>query len=419
MRALDETSHSEQQRLKNIEENERLLKELGLAQGGSAVLGIPSGQRETSAARRNRAQQTTKRERVQPVRTSARIRGVKLEEDGPRSTSEPTLSMASPVHRRARHGDLDLDELIGDDFDDKSRAELQRVLNVRAEKSVSEASASELESLLHTMTLRSYARVAQKRIYSMVFHPTQDKDLIFTGDQSGTLSIWEPLAEPSFDAAGDDGDAHDAKGLAGGTTFSLQPHGQHAIGCLRIDPLNIQRLYSSSHDGTLRMFDLAALTSTEVWGGVEGMQLSEFELLPAVSHAGAASSIQNPAVGAQSLWLSDHRGGLSHIDLRSKPSTTRRWQVSEKKIGGLSLNPRALHCVAAASNDRTVSLFDVRALDTVSTFDLAPPKLDDVELEKLQALKAVAQLDSKERTMACTAVDFSPNGDYLGASTTS
>lgn len=76
-------TNSEQERLANIAENERLLQELGIAGGGSSVLGTVPQKRSTAEAtrrQRKRTQAETKPTRVQPQRTSARLQGAKPEE---------------------------------------------------------------------------------------------------------------------------------------------------------------------------------------------------------------------------------------------------------------------------------------------------------------------------------------------------
>lgn len=79
----------------------------------------------------------------------------------------------------------------------------------------------------------------------------------------------------------------------------------------------------------------------------------------------------------------------------------------------MSVNPAAPHCIATASNDRTMRLFDVRMLKTVPETPDAPAKPGPEELDEMEALYGKVQLDSLEKKMACTSIDFSPNGEYL------
>lgn len=77
------------------------------------------------------------------------------------------------------------------------------------------------------------------------------------------------------------------------------------------------------------------------------------------------------------------------------------------------MNPRVPHCLATASNDRTVRLFDVRMFKTVPETENTPAKPSAEDLEHLETLYSKAQLGSCEKKMACTSVDFSPNGHHL------
>lgn len=195
---------------------------------------------------------------------------------------------------------------------------------------------TELETLLRSMQIRSHARVAQKRIYSMLYHPSLDKELVFTGDQEGVLGVWDCLAP----AASDD---EEEGAMPSGSSFALRLHARSAIGCLRMDPGSQDRLYSSSHDASLRVFSLSTGVSSEIWSAPEQVQLCEFDVLAPQIHAAAASATPAPQLDEHSVWVSDHRGGVLHLDLRSKAPVVRRWQLSEKKVGHSRL-PRSAAC---------------------------------------------------------------------------
>lgn len=384
-------SQYERERQQNIAENERLLRELGIAGGGGAALGAAPRKRAPEGSggpRRERRQKGAGGAPVLPQRASARLRRSEPEQKPVREPSPPAPAPAP----RVRHEDLDLAALA--DLDEKERADLAAVLDVRAQPPPAPSQPlppqSPLEEALAAMRLTSHARVAQKRIYAMAYHPALDRDLVFTGDQEGMLGVW--------DASAGDADG----GVREGAAFQLRVHTK-SIGALRLDPERPDRLYSSSYDGSVRVLALGAGTSHEVWAVRDGddVQLGEFDVL-----AGAS-----PALG-RALWAADHRGGLVHIDERARRA--RRWQVCTKKIGGMSVWPREPHCIAAASNDRTVSLFDVRALRTLAETPVAPPKLADDDAGVAHTC-AAARFGAHEYGMACTDASFSPDGAYLAA----
>ena len=351
---------------------------------------------------RKRAEPT----RVQPQRVSARLQGVKAE-DARETYAEQVQAdrQREQASRRARHEDLDLEALTGRELDEQEKNELLDALAVGG--SVQPAPPkTELEKTLRSMTLRSQGKVTQKRIYSMLYHPTPDKDLVFTGDQEGVLGVWTPLAR---------GEQAEEGELPEGSAFQLQVHGRSAIGCLRLDPVQPERLYSSSYDASVRLFSLADNTSVEVWPGQDDVQLGEFDILAPRTSAAHATPTPAPQLGERSLWLPDHRGGLIHLDLRDRANVkAARWQASEKKIGGMAVNPAVPHCIAAASNDRTVRLFDVRMLRNVAETPLAPFKLGEEDAERTAELHRAARLGEREYKMACTSVSFNPGGDRLG-----
>lgn len=331
---------SEQERLANIAENERLLQELGIAGGGSSVFGTipekrPSG--ELVKRQRKRTQKESKPTRVQPQRTSARLQGAKPEDSASdlyavcfRLTQEQAAAEREreKALRVARHEDLSFYDMTDGHLDDEDKVRLRSTLDVRNSKVTAKSLAepqTELESLLQSTRLRSHERVAQKRIYSMLYHPTLDKDLIFTGDQEGILGIWDALA-PSHNE-----DTEDTS-FPSGSSFTLQLHARSAIGCLRMDPGSQDRLYSSSYDASIRLLSLSTGGSNEIWAAPPDVQLGEFDILAPQVQANTPTFTPAPQLDERSIWLSDHRGGLLHLDVRHKAATVHRWQVSDKKV---------------------------------------------------------------------------------------
>ncbi|WFD32858.1 hypothetical protein MSPP1_003909 [Malassezia sp. CBS 17886] len=396
----------EEERRANIAENERLLQELGLAGGSSTVLGVPQPKRPPAPRRSEGARKRVARDPPPPHRVSARLLGVKTEAQGSPTPAPATPTAAvEPPPLRVRHGTLDTDVLVGDmEEEEKKRLRVAVAIDRgNAPSPPPPPPQSDFTALLQNMQLRSHARVAQKRIYSMLFHPTLHKDLVFVGDQTGAVGVWDALAPSS---AADDA-------LPEGASFPLQLFARSAVGCMRMDPTSDDHVYASSYDGSIRRLSLSALRSDEVWdGGDEEVQLSEFAFLAPQLHAGAATPTPRPQLDERSMWAADHRGGLLHLDVRAKGASARRWQVSDKKVGSIALNSAAPHCVATASNDRSIRLFDVRMLRAVPTCS-APAKGDVVDMDAVDALHAHAGLSAYERRMACTSVDFSPRGDYL------
>jgi WD repeat-containing protein 76 len=54
------------------------------------------------------------------------------------------------------------------------------------------------------------------------------------------------------------------------------------------------------------------------------------------------------------MWLSDAEGWATHLDLREDKSKRRAYQLSDQKIGCLSVNPTNPAFILTASNNRTL-----------------------------------------------------------------
>ena len=81
-----------------------------------------------------------------------------------------------------------------------------------------------------------FAKVTADRVFSMTVHPDPAKTLVFVGDKTGSLGIWDALA-PADEHAGDDGEADDEDGDdVEGKHWSLQAHGRSSISCIRVSP---------------------------------------------------------------------------------------------------------------------------------------------------------------------------------------
>lgn len=65
------------------------------------------------------------------------------------------------------------------------------------------------------------------------------------------------------------------------------------------------------------------------------------------------SNLDLPATGLE-MWISDSAGGLTHLDVRQHSSKARRYELSEVKIGCISVNPTRPHYLVTSSNSRTL-----------------------------------------------------------------
>ncbi|CDU23305.1 uncharacterized protein SPSC_01934 [Sporisorium scitamineum] len=448
---MNESNDYEQERLKNIKENERLMKELGVM-GGSSAIGGPSPKRSTPTKKpaTPKKQTTTTPTRVMPSRSSARRAGHEADSETLKRKYEQEAEEARKVAeaaKRARHQQFDLSGMTGGELEEEailalestlqgltsnsaSAAELvdieqepKRRTSAKREQPERTAERKELEDILNKMTLKSAAKVTPKRVYSMAYHPATDKDLVFVGDKEGSIGVWDaaPSASTSngttIKGEDDDEEEQDEEAFPEGRAWTLQVHARSPVTCIKFDPVNHNSVFSCSYDSTVRKLDLATGKSDEIWAGQEDVLLSIFDILSPYTHPSAYIDTPNPSLDERSLWIADHRGGLLHIDLREKTrrgNNTPRWQVCEKKIGAMSVNRLAPHCIATASLDQHIRLFDVRALaSVVKQTAIAPYNYKGVDADDLEAAQTKAQFSANKARQACTSVDFSPRGDQL------
>lgn len=103
--------------------------------------------------------------------------------------------------------------------------------------------------------------------------------------------------------------------------------------------LNLKyQLYTSSYDCTVRSLSFVSGTSKEIYANEEGNLISSIDL---------------PPTGYE-LWISDNSGGVTHVDLRQRSSKSRRYGLSDHKIGTVSVNPTRTHFLLTASNSRLI-----------------------------------------------------------------
>ncbi|KAE8271754.1 hypothetical protein A4X09_0g588 [Tilletia walkeri] len=451
--------------------------------------------RKELAEQRKKDRENARPTRVQPPRrSSARLAGIEADSEALKRKYDEvaeTERAEREAAKKARHEDRDLQRLTGgglseeevlalrsaftglggglasstngDEGDDDTKRTPRSSGRTTGGKGKGKAESSfelaELKEELNKMELRAVAKVVRARIYSMAFHPTLDKDLIFAGDKEGAIGIWEPWAATDDIAtdAGDDADGVDSS-KASGKSWSLQAHGKDSVTCLRFDPVDAQSVYSSSYDSTIRQLSLSGgggtsngasaqsdvLHSTEIWAGNQDVLLSIFDVLAPQTHPDVFTHTPAPGLDERSIWIADHRGGLIHVDVRERPriggaetssssgkgggrgaraghqgssssATSRRWQIHEKKIGGLAVNPLFPYAIATAGLDQHVRLFDVRALEALPVTMDAPYNATAVDQETLQMVQGSAMRASCRARLACTSVDWSPRGDQLAA----
>ncbi|KZT68200.1 WD40 repeat-like protein [Daedalea quercina L-15889] len=379
---MSDHSDYELEREANIARNRALLATLGdiTADLPTAKKGRHSSSKSVQAVKR------TKRERDTPVPTrhSARLRKPMVdpnespakkrkrekEEEERRAKEEEERLEEEERARQAkkpRHHDLDL-QYIADKLEEEELAALRTTFSttiktvyakragdlddlVFDDNAKHKAAVAELRKKLGRMKVVARAKVTQERVYSAAYHPDPTKDLIFFGDKHGELGIWDARA-PSDEVSDADGEVSAVNDNASGKSWMLQLHwpatSRSSISSIKFDPVDSHSVFTSSYDCTVRKLSFTSGISTELYSIDETL----------------ITCIDLPVTGNE-IWIADAAGGLTHLDLREDKSKARQYQVSDHKIGSVSVNPVVPHYLVTASNNRVMKIWDTRKLQNI------------------------------------------------------
>ncbi|KAG6334833.1 hypothetical protein ID866_4255, partial [Astraeus odoratus] len=352
---LQWNSLSEIEREANIARNRALLEQLDL-KDATASLGLPPKpapkpkakpiqpakrpKREPVAQPPRRQSARLKREVVDPNETPAQRRKREAEAEKQRIREEEERMAADEQARlakRPRTHDLELTVLTeAGELNDKEMGALRgtfqaatnapvprRIGNVRDwvfdRNDKDEVEVRELRARLEKMKIVARAKVTENRVYSAAYHPEPSKDLIFFGDKHGQLGIWDARAPPD-EVADEDGDVTSVDEKEGGKYWRLQQHwpatAKSSISCVKFDPIDSHSVFTTSYDCTVRRLSFVSSISQQVF--------SSDDIL--------ITSIDLPPSGHE-MWISDASGALTHYDLREGEKSSRRYQLSDQKIG--------------------------------------------------------------------------------------
>lgn len=395
----EELSEFEKQRLANIAERDALLKKLTLEAQSSGLFAKPSPKTATGAKKdggssrsKKKAAPRIKKEDEPPLvrRMSSRLRGITADSEVEKRKADVAFEEAQQVERekKMRKSDfftldnmlvsgqkLNSDALIGIDVVTKGVAKpYERTFG---DEDVKKTTDKELKALREEMSnlqlwdqwepnsMRlSYVlgivyhvanfifftglKMTPERVYTMTFHPSETKPLVFAGDKMGHLGVVD--ASQKRPEIGEDEDEEEAEEPDASIT-TLKPH-TRTISSMVIHPQKPTHLYTASYDSSIREMDLEKTTSEEKYAP-ETRSMDE-----PISGIDMASDDHN------CIYWTTLSGSFSRYDLRSPKtdSSIAEWQLSEKKIGGFSLLPSHPHFFATASLDRTMRLWDLRKL---------------------------------------------------------
>ncbi|EAU88489.1 hypothetical protein CC1G_04195 [Coprinopsis cinerea okayama7 len=346
-------------------------------------------EREEELQRRKEEEERLKRE--EEARKASRPRHNKLDlialvENGPEDIESLSKSMKDiPKDIKKRVPDFD-------DFVYEDNKEEERLV-------------AELRKKMSGLKVHARAKVTRSRVYCAAYHPEVTKDLIFFGDKEGALGIWDARAPPEED---EDAKQNEGEDREGGRYWRIQLHwpanAKSSISSIKVDPIDPHNVYTSSYDTTVRALSFTTGVSREIFHSDN--LVNSIDLVPS----------------GHEMWLSDTSGWVTHIDLRESNQKHKSFQLSEQKIGSVSVNPTFPNFLATASNSRTVKVWDVRKLNTaLEDFTDSEPQDSTIIDVNLEVITEFAQSDKGKGCLraewqhdkSATAAFWDPRGRQL------
>ncbi|GAA6026826.1 hypothetical protein JCM8097_005887 [Rhodosporidiobolus ruineniae] len=263
------------------------------------------------------------------------------------------------------------------------------------------ADKKKLKEVTEPLDLRAIVKIIPDRIYSLCAHPDPQRDLVFAGDKTGHLSLWDctragmekslPEEEQKIRdgvVQNGDEDEEDEREWDWGQWWTWQGHMQNAVSSIKFRPNEYKQVYSSSYDNTIRSHHFERGISEEVIDG----DLYEDD--------GLIHSFDFDPTGNE-VWASDNDGGLLFRDLRAPMDTVKRWNLDKWKIGCVTINPANPGLAATAHLKRYMRLWDLSTLRGLS---------EDADLDTVLDKALLAEYSYEK---ACSSAYFDATGTRL------
>ncbi|CAH0487995.1 unnamed protein product [Peronospora farinosa] len=172
-------------------------------------------------------------------------------------------------------------------------------------------------------------------ITAMAFLPRADRVVVACGDEEGHIALWSPAIDTNISSS-----------------VLSRPHGYPVSQLIFPDT---STLISSSIDGTVREFDLGAAKSSS--------------LCDISDETGITSLIGSGS--PQFYYASCEDGTLRLVDRRARKAHGTTFALHKKRINSVDQHPSLDFCVATASLDGTVCLWDKRTISSTNCVPLA------------------------------------------------
>ncbi|KAJ9156814.1 DNA damage-binding protein CMR1 [Coniochaeta hoffmannii] len=355
----------ERRRLENIAANNAILRDISST--AAKIIPLPKSQSAkkprrppTVRVKREPVDGAAKSEPVRVTRQSSRLAGLDAPPETLKRKAEVEALASGETARQKRMrvaGELKLGDIkvegrkwdgeLGDIF----RVGAQPGVRTFTEEDVKETTDKELKELRIRMGgLKLYEKWAvndikmvPERIYSMGFHPTEEKPIIFAGDKVGSMGVFDASQSPEVDEDDEEAEYPDP------TISAFKMHAR-TISSFHFHPSDTNAVYTASYDSSIRKLDLEKGVSVDVFAPTDPS-----ETLP-------ISAIDMAATNPNLIFFSSLDGEFGRHDLRTEARDAEIWRLLDHKIGGFSLHPLHPHLFATASLDRTLKIWDLRKI---------------------------------------------------------
>ena len=360
-------SEYELQRQEKIAKNQELFKQLQLEAASTGLGPKAAKKNNTSAAgqkRKKPAEKKVKIENTGPVRTSARLQGIIADSEVARQKEEKDAEVFQEQQRIKRQRvseDIKLvDAVVNGKTWNRSGNWLtavgpaqpgERTFTAQDVKDTTDKELRAVRERMSKLQLWEGAepnriKITPERIYSLGFHPMEEKALVFAGDKLGNLGLFDASQNIKPEPSDDDEDDDDFEPAI--SQFKIHTR---TISAFQFSPHEQTSLLSASYDSSIRKLDLEKGTAVEIYAPSDK------------SADEPISGVEVSRTDPNMLHFTTLDGQFGIHDLRTpQGDTVEMFQLSEKKIGGFSLHPAQPHIVATASLDRTLKVWDLRKL---------------------------------------------------------
>jgi WD repeat-containing protein 76 len=420
----NEISDYERQRQEKIAKNQALLQQLQLkAQQTGLGPKVKAKSSITAGQKRKRDVEKIKKEDVGPRRTSARLKGIVADSEVARQKEEADAEAFREQQQAKRQrisDDINLvDAVVNGRAWNRAGNWLtavgpaqpgERTFNEQHIKNTTDKELREVRERMSSLQLWEGAepnriKITPERIYSLGFHPAEDKALVFAGDKLGNLGIFDASQtspeqiKQEGDDADEDGDV-DEEVEPAITTLKIHTR---TICAFQFAPNDSNALYTASYDSSMRKLDLEKGNAIEVYAPED--KAADDAL------SGVEISRNDPNV----LHFTTLNGAFGIHDIRTPThEVVELMQLCEKKIGGFSLHPAHPHLLATASLDRTLKIWDLRKINGKKDWRL--PALVGEHESKLSvshaAFNSAGQVATASYDDTVKIYDFSSAGDW-------